>query len=89
MGIWFNQSKKLEREEIITYTTKNIKNNNKYLAEKYGKNIRVQHFEERIEKVVAEEISTFWTRGKQKEHNDVTKEASNNQLQKETLIGDG
>ena len=49
----------------------------------------MQHFEERIEEVVAEEIRSIRTGGKQKEHNDVTKEVSNRQLQKETLIGDG
>ena len=48
----------------------------------------MQHFEERIE-VVAEEIRCIRTRAKQKEHNNVTKEVSNRQLQKETLIGDG
>ena len=48
-----NQTKKLEREEIIMYTTENLKNK-KDSKEKYGRN-RVQHFEERIEEVVAEE----------------------------------
>ena len=81
-----NQTKKLEREEIITYTTENLKNK-KDSKEKYGRN-RVQHFEERIEEVVAEEIRSIRTRASQKVHNDVTKEVSNSQLQKETLIGD-
>ena len=49
----------------------------------------MQYFEERIEEVVAEEIRSIRTRAKQKEHNDVTKEVSNSQLQKQTLIGDG
>ena len=44
--------------------------------------MRVQHFEERIEEVVAEEIRSIWTRAKQKEHNNVPKEVSNSQLQK-------
>ena len=38
---------------------------------------------------MAEEIRSIRTRTKQKEHNDVTKEVSNSQLQKETLIRDG
>ena len=41
---------------------------------KYGRNTRVQHFEERIEEVVAEEIRSIQTRAKQKEHDDMTKE---------------
>ena len=49
----------------------------------------MQHFEERIEEVVAEEIRGIRARAKQKEHHDVTKKVSNRQLQKETLIGDG
>ena len=82
-----NQIKKLERDEIITYTTGNIKNN-KDSTEKYERN-RVQHFEQSIEEVVAEEIRSIQTRAMRKEHNDGTKEVSNRQLQKETLIGDG
>ena len=70
-----NQTNKLERKEIITYTTENIKNK-KDSTEKYGRS-RVQHFEERTEEVVAEEIRSIRTRAKQKEHNDVTKEVSN------------
>ena len=46
----------------------------------------MQHFEERIEEVVIEEIKSIRTRAKQKEHNDVTKEVSNRQQQKEKLI---
>ena len=38
---------------------------------------------------MAEEIRSIRTRANQKEHNDVTKEVSNSQLQKETLIEDG
>ena len=45
----------------------------------------MQHFEERIEKVVAEEIRSIRTRAKQKEHNDVTKEVSNSQVQKKNI----
>ena len=52
-----NQTNKLEREEIITYTTENIKNK-KDSTEKYGRNM-VQHFEERTEEVVAEEIRSI------------------------------
>ena len=44
----------------------------------------MQHFEERME-VVAEEIRSIRTRVKQKEHNDVTKEVSNRQLQKKNI----
>ena len=47
---------------------------------------RVQLFEEKIEEVMAEEIRSIRTRAKQKEHNDVTKEVTNRQLQKETLV---
>ena len=83
-----NQTKKLEMEENITYTTENIISK-KNSTGKYGRNTRVQHFEERIEEVVAEEIRNIQTRAKQKEHDDVTKEASNSQLQKKTLLGDG
>ena len=75
------------RHEIIKYTAENIKNK-KDLTEKYERD-RVQHFEERTEEVVGEEIRSIRTRAKQKEHNDVTKEVSNRQLQKETFIGDG
>ena len=49
----------------------------------------MQHFEQSIEEVVAEEIRSIQTRAMRKEHNDGTKEVSNRQLQKETLIGDG
>ena len=83
-----NQTKKLEMEENITYTTENIRSK-KNSTGKYGRNTRVQHFEERIEEVVAEEIRNIQTRAKQKEHDDVTKEVSNSQLQKKTLLGDG
>ena len=38
--------------------------NNKYLTEKYGRNIKVQHFQE--------EIRSIQTSAKQKEHDDVT-----------------
>ena len=48
----------------------------------------MQHFEERTEEVVAEEIRSIRTRANQKEHNDVTKEVPNRQLQKETFVGD-
>ena len=75
-------------EENITYTTENIISK-KNSTGKYGRNTRVQHFEERIEEVVAEEIRSIQTRAKQKEHDDVTKEVSNSQLQKKTLLGDG
>ena len=75
------------KQEIIIYTAENIKNK-KDLTEKYERD-RVQHFEERIEEVVAEEIRSIPTGAKQKEYNDVTKEVSNRQLQKETFIGDG
>ena len=46
----------------------------------------MQHFEERTEEVVIEEIKSIRTRAKQKEHNDATKEVSNRQQQKEKLI---
>ena len=46
----------------------------------------MQLFEEKIEEVMAEEIRSIRTRAKQKEHNDVTKEVTNRQLQKETLV---
>ena len=49
----------------------------------------MQLFEESIEEVVAEEIRSVQTRDKQQEHDDVTKEVSNSQLQQETMIGDG
>ena len=49
-----NQTKKLEREEIITYTAENIKNK-KHSTKRYGRN-RVQHFEERMKEVAVEEI---------------------------------
>ena len=49
----------------------------------------MQLFEESIEEVVAEEIRSIRTRAKQQEHDDVTKEVSNSQLQQETMIGDG
>ena len=51
-----NKTKKLNRQENITHTTKNIKINRKDSTEKYGKNIRVQHFEERVEKIMTEEM---------------------------------
>lgn len=63
--------------------------NNKDLTEKYGRNIRVQHFEEGVEEVVAEKLSNIRTRAKQKEHDYVTKEVANSQLKKDTFIGDG
>ena len=47
----------------------------------------MQHFEDRIEEVLAEEIMSIPTRAKQKEHDDVAKAVSNSQLQKETLKG--
>ena len=75
-----NQTKKLESEEIITYTAENIKNK-KDSKEKYKRN-RVQHFKEGIKEVAAEEIRRIRTRAKQKEDNDMTKEVSNRQLQK-------
>ena len=75
-----NQTKKLESEEIITYTTENIKNK-KDSREKYKRN-RVQHSKEGIKEVAAEEIRRIRTRAKQKEDNDMTKEVSNRQLQK-------
>ena len=85
-----SQTKKLGQEEIITHTTENIKNKRKKNStDKYRRNIRVQHFKERIEEIVAEEIRSIRNGAKQKEHNDVTKEVSNSQLQKETLIEDG
>ena len=62
--------------------------NNKDLTEKYGRNIRVQHFEEGVEEVVAEKLSNIRTRAKQKEHDYVTKEVANSQLKKDTFIGD-
>ena len=62
---------------------------NKNSTEKYDRNIKMQHFEEGIEEVAAEEIRSIWTRAKQKEHYHVTKEVSNSQLKKETLVGDG
>ena len=55
--------------------------NNKYLTEKYGRNIKVQHFQE--------EIRSIQTSAKQKEHDDVTQEVANSQLKKETVAGDG
>ena len=36
-----NQTKKLEREENITYITENLKNNRKDSTEKYRKNVRM------------------------------------------------
>ena len=51
-----NQTKKLKRQENITHIAKNIKINRKGSTEKYGENIRVQHFEERVEKVMTEEM---------------------------------
>ena len=83
-----NQTKKLEREENIAYTTENIKNDWNNSTEKYGKNFRVQHFEESIEDVVAVEIRSIQAKVKQEEYDEVTKEVSNSQVQKET-IGDG
>ena len=68
----------------MIYTIENMKDK-KEPTEKYGRNIRVQHFEERIEEIVAKEIRSIRTRTKQKEHDDVTKEVSNSQLQKETF----
>ena len=62
--------------------------NNKNSTEKYGR-CKVQHFEEGIEEVVAEEIRSIRKKPKQKEHGHVTKEVSNSQLKKETLVGDG
>ena len=88
LRIWFNQTKILEREEIIRCRTTNIKNNKKDSTEKYRTNIRVQYPEQMTEEVVKEEIWSIQNTAKQKEHNDVTKEISNNQLPKETLIGD-
>ena len=52
----------------ITYTTENIKNNRKGSTEKYGKNIRVQHFEERIEQVMEEDTRSIRTRAKLKKN---------------------
>ena len=49
----------------------------------------MQHFEERIEEIVAENIRIIQTKTKQKEQDEETKEVSNSQLQKETLKGDG
>ena len=85
----WKSNQELERVENITYTTENIKNNRKFSTGKYGKNIRVQLFEESIEEVVAEEIKSIRTRAKQQEYDDVTKEVSNSQLQQETMIEDG
>ena len=68
----------------MIYTIENMKNK-KELTEKYGRNIRVQHFEERIEEIVAKEIRSIRIRTKQKEHDHVTKEVSNSQIQKETF----
>ena len=75
-----NQTKKLESEEIITYTAENIKNK-KDSIEKYKRN-RVQHFKVRIKEVAAEEIRSIRIRAKQEEDNEMTKEVSNRQLQK-------
>ena len=83
-----NQTNKLEKEENVTYTTEYMKNN-RDSTEKYGRNIRVQHFEEGIKEVVAEEIRTIRTKAKQIEHDDMTKEVSNSQLKKETLVKKG
>ena len=79
----------MKREENITYTIENIQNNKKYSTEKYERNIRVKHFEERIEEVAAEEIRSIHSRAMQKEHDDLTRGVSTSQLKKETLIGDG
>ena len=65
-----------------------MKNNRTDPTEKCGKN-RVQYFEERIEDVVAVKIRSIQTKAEQQEQNEKTKEVSNSQLQKETLIGDG
>ena len=75
-----NQTKKLESEEIITYTAENIKNK-KDSIKKYKRN-RVQHFKVRIKEVAAEEIRSIRIRAKQEEDNEMTKEVSNRQLQK-------
>ena len=78
------QTKTIKKEENIIYTIENMKNK-KESTEKYGRNIRVQHFEERIEEIVTKEIRSIRTRAKQKEHDHVTKEVSNSQLQKEAF----
>ena len=83
-----NQTNKLEKEENVTYTTEYMKNN-KNSTEKYGRNIRVQHLEEGIKEVVLEEIRSIRTKAKQIEHDDMTKEVSNSQPKKETLVRDG
>ena len=83
-----NQTNKLEKEENVTYTTEYMKNN-KNSTEKYGRNIRVQHLEEGIKEVVPEEIRSIRTKAKQIEHDDMTKEVSNSQPKKETLVRDG
>ena len=53
-----NQTNKLEREENVKYTTENMKKN-KNSTEKYGRNIKMQHFEEGIEEVATEEIRSI------------------------------
>ena len=78
------QTKKIKKEENLIYTIENMKDK-KEPTEKYGRNIRVQHFEERIEEIVTKEIRSIRTRTKQKEHDHVTKEVSNSQLQQETF----
>ena len=47
----------------------------------------MQHFEERIEEIAAENIRIIQTKTKQEEQDEETKEVSNSQLQKETLKG--
>ena len=58
--------------------------NKKYSTEKYGRNIRVQHYEEEIEEVAAEKIRSIRTGAVE-----VTMKVSNSQLKKQAFIGDG
>ena len=57
--------------------------NNKDSTEKYGRNIRVQHYEEEIEEVAAEKIRSIRTGAVE-----VTMKVSNSQLKKQAFIGE-
>ena len=56
---------------------------NKDSSEKYGRNIRVQHYEEEIEEVAAEKIRSIRTGAVE-----VTMKVSNSQLKKQAFIGE-
>ena len=56
---------------------------NKDSSEKYGRNIRVQHYEEEIEEVAAEKIRSIRTGAVE-----VTMKVSNSQLKKQAFTGE-